>query len=90
MRVIVRGDLLQLAGPYAGMLVDFYDISKIVTPLLESKLDHHYLNETTELANPTSEELAQWIYSRLKPLFGVYMIAIEVDETCTSSCRYEP
>ena len=72
------------------MVIDYGHISDIVKPLIESKLDHHYLNETTELENPTSEALALYIFGRLKPLLGRYLVAIEIDETCTSSCRYEP
>ena len=71
------------------MLQDFGDLSKIVKPLVDRFLDHHYLNETTGLANPTSEELAHWIYSQLKSKIPK-LEWVEVDETCTSSCRYQP
>lgn len=88
-RVYVRGSELQASGPKAGMLLDFGDLKAIVNPLVDAYLDHHHLNDTTGLENPTSEELARWIYQRLKPQLPE-LVAIEIEETCTSSCRYEP
>lgn len=94
MRVIVQGENLDgKPSPKAGMLMDFSNISKVVAPIYRDQLDHHYLNETTGLENPTSEELARWIYNQLRLHFEedkfVDLVAVEVDETCTSSCRYE-
>jgi 6-pyruvoyltetrahydropterin/6-carboxytetrahydropterin synthase len=90
MRVILKGaELYEPGSPSVGMLLDFGLISERVRPLLEGALDHHYLNETTGLENPTSEELARWIYNVLyRQLPELH--AIEIDETCTSSCHYEP
>lgn len=72
-----------------GMLRDFTDISDVVNPILESHLDHCFLNDTTGLENPTSEELARWIYIRLQPALPE-LSAVEISETCTSHCRYAP
>lgn len=88
-RVYVRGTELQADGPKAGMLIDFGELKRIVNPLVDDYLDHHHLNDTTGLENPTSEELARWIYDKLKPELPE-LAAIEIEETCTSSCRYEP
>lgn len=88
MRVELCGEALFVEGAKTGMLRDFSDVSKAVKPLVEEVLDHHYLNETTGLENPTSEELARWVYLRLKPQLPE-LRAVEIDETCTSSCRYE-
>src|SRR5207245_1556542 len=66
-RVIVEGDELQTSWPKAGMLMDFGDMANPVKLLVEGYLDHHYLNETLPLlANPTSEEIARWIFNQLK------------------------
>ena len=89
MRVVVQGEKLIFYGPKQGMLMDFGTISKEVKSFVEERLDHHYLNETTGLENPTSEELARWIYERLKDSLPS-LVAIEIDETCTSSCIYQP
>ena len=89
MRVELSGEVLFKEGAKTGMLRDFGDVGKAAAPLLENALDHHYLNETTGLASPTSEELARWVYDRLKPALPE-MVAVEVMETCTCSCRYEP
>ena len=87
--VIVRGDKLQKSGSSAGMLVDFSDLKSPVAVLLNDYLDHYHLNETTGLENPTSEELARWIYNKLRPAIPL-LVAVKIHETCTSACHYEP
>ena len=89
MRVVVAGDLITMNGPKAGMLMDYAEISAIVKPIVEKYLDHHHLNETTKLENPTSELLSMWLYEMLKPQLPL-LVSVEVDETCTSSCCFEP
>lgn len=89
-RLVVRGDTLQGAGsPKSGMLLDYGQIKLALAPILEGQLDHHYLNESLPLENPTSECIAQWLYERLKGELPL-LAAVEIDETCTCSCRYEP
>ena len=52
------------------------------------QLDHYYLNEIDGLENPTSENLARWIWQRVAPaLPGLSRIVVR--ETCTSGCIYE-
>lgn len=87
-RVIVKGTELHLTGSKAGMLVDFADLSKIVKPVVEEFLDHHYLNETLQMENPTSERIAHWLFERFNMQIG-NLAAVEIEETCTSSCCYE-
>lgn len=88
-RIVVKGESLQQEGPKQGMLVDYSDISSVVKPVVEEFLDHHYLNDTLKTDSPTSEYIAAW-------LFGFFsgkipnLVAVEVDETCTCSCRYQP
>ena len=69
-----------------GWVMDFADISKIFKPIYE-QLDHHYLNEIEGLENPTSENLAKWIFNRLKPQLKL-LDAVVVQETCTAGCVY--
>jgi len=46
--------------------MDYADISEAFKPLWQ-KLDHYYLNEVAGLENPTSENIAIWIWKKLKP-----------------------
>ena len=69
-----------------GWVVDFADIKTAFAPLYE-QLDHHYLNEVPGLENPTSENLARWIWQRLKPALPS-LHHIVVYETCTSGASY--
>ncbi|MCB1327303.1 MAG: 6-carboxytetrahydropterin synthase QueD [Spirochaetales bacterium] len=82
-KVRVRGEV----SPETGWLMDFGEITGIVQPLVTNELDHRYLNDIKGLENPTSEQLAIWLWSRIKPLLPD-LCEIEVSETCTSSCIY--
>ena len=55
-------------------------------PLWE-RLDHYYLNEVKGLENPTSENLAIWIWNELKPRLPL-LSEVVVAETCTAKCVY--
>ncbi|MFV0316184.1 MAG: 6-carboxytetrahydropterin synthase QueD [Microthrixaceae bacterium] len=80
--VHVEGDV----GEHSGWVVDFAEITAACQPL-HAELDHRYLNEVPGLENPTSEEIARWIWQRLQgELPGLAMV--EVRETCTAGCRY--
>ena len=60
--------------------------AKIAPQTLE-QLDHYYLNDIPGLENPTSENIARWIWSKLKP--GLPDLSkVEIRETCTSGCIY--
>ena len=73
-------------GERTGWVMDFGDIKAAFKPLYE-RLDHHYLNDIPGLDNPTSENLAIWIWDQLKPALPL-LGAVVVHETCTSGCRY--
>lgn len=80
--LVVRGELTK----ELDWVIDFGDIKKIFSPLLE-QLDHHYLNEIPGLENPTSEVLARWIYRGLiTELPGLHQVI--VSETCTSESLF--
>ena len=79
----VRGEV----DAKTGWVMDFADIKVAFEPLL-SRLDHYYLNEIEGLENPTSENLARWIWQRLQPSLPL-LCRVVVKETCTSGCVYE-
>jgi 6-pyruvoyltetrahydropterin/6-carboxytetrahydropterin synthase len=66
--------------------MDFGDVKQAFEPVFQ-QLDHHYLNDIEGLENPTSENLAIWIWNKLKPDLAA-LSAIEIKETCTSGCVY--
>jgi 6-pyruvoyltetrahydropterin/6-carboxytetrahydropterin synthase len=69
-----------------GWVMDYADISDAFKPLWE-KLDHFYLNEVAGLDNPTSENIAIWIWKQLKPKLPL-LTEVVVAETCTARCIY--
>src|SRR6056300_1075168 len=81
-RISVDGDI----GEKSGWVMDFGEIKVAFKPILE-RLDHHYLNEIPGLENPTSENLARWIWKELVVTLP-QLSEIEIRETCTSGCIY--
>lgn len=74
-------------GRESGWVMDFADLRKAFQPIFD-QLDHHCLNDIEGLENPTSENLAIWIWKELAPsLRGLSKIVVR--ETCTSGCSYE-
>jgi 6-pyruvoyltetrahydropterin/6-carboxytetrahydropterin synthase len=73
-------------GEHSGWVMDFADLRSAFQPLFE-RLDHHYLNDIEGLENPTSENLARWVWQRLKG--GLPELAkVVVQETCNAGCIY--
>ncbi len=72
--------------PETGWLLDFADIKRAFEPTFE-RLDHQYLNDVEGLQNPTAENLARWIWMRIKPRLPL-LSQVSVAETCTSRCEY--
>lgn len=73
--------------PEAGWVQDFADIKAAFEPVREA-LDHRYLNDVPGLENPTSENIAEWIWNELAPTLPM-LSKVAVHETCTSGCSYE-
>jgi 6-pyruvoyltetrahydropterin/6-carboxytetrahydropterin synthase len=80
---------VHVSGPVesqTGWVMDFADIKAAYDPVRE-RLDHHYLNELEGLENPTSENVARFIWNLLKPrLPGLTKLVVH--ETCTAGCVY--
>ena len=47
-----------------GWIIDFHDIVHLVKPIVD-QLDHCYLNEIGGLENPTSENIAKWLWEKI-------------------------
>jgi len=80
--IVVAGE----CDPQLGWLMDYADITEAFKPLWE-QLDHRYLNEIPGLENPTSENIAVWIWERLKPVLPPLSEVI-IAETCMARCVY--
>lgn len=72
--------------PQSGWVMDYADISAAFKPIWQ-KLDHRYLNDIRGLENPTSENIALWIWRRLHSRLP-QLVEIVVAETCTARCVY--
>lgn len=79
----VRGPV----DPRLGWVIDFTDIVKAFNPLYD-QLDHQCLNEIQGLENPTSENIAKWIWKRLLPTMPS-LNKIIVQETPESGVVYK-
>lgn len=72
-----------------GWVLDFGELKTRLRPLRE-ELDHRLLNEVEGLANPTSEEIARWLWRRIAGALpeGLEVTEITVRETCRSAVIY--
>lgn len=80
--VTVRGAV----DEHTGWLMDFGELKEKFRPL-EEQLDHRFLNDVPGLENSTSENLARWVWEKLKEEVPL-LYAVTVHETCTSKCVY--
>lgn len=80
---------LHLSGEvdaHTGWVMDFADVKVAFQPIYD-RLDHHYLNEIAGLENPTSENLARWVWQQTKPVLPL-LSKVVIHETCTSGCEF--
>lgn len=80
---------IHVSGPVGadtGWVMDFADLRQAFQPLFD-QLDHRYLNEVDGLENPTSENLARWIWQRLAADLP-QLSRVVVQETCNAGCVY--
>lgn len=78
----LSGDL----DPVLGWVLDFADLEAAWRPIHEA-LDHRMLNDIAGLENPTSENLALWLWRTLKPTLPD-LSQIRVMETHDAGCAY--
>ena len=85
-KVVGKRAAVVAVDPETGWVMDFAALKACFGPL-EDRLDHRLLNEIEGLENPTSENLARWIWRELKPaLPGLSKLVVR--ETCTAGCIY--
>jgi 6-pyruvoyltetrahydropterin/6-carboxytetrahydropterin synthase len=63
-----------------GFIIDFWDLDKLVNPLVEM-VDHRTLNDITGLDNPTAENIADWFLRRLIQI-GVTVVRVYETKDC--------
>jgi 6-pyruvoyltetrahydropterin/6-carboxytetrahydropterin synthase len=78
----LRGEL----NPQFGWVRDFAEIDAAWQDV-HATLDHRYLNDIDGLTNPTSEQLAVWLWSRLQRALPE-LSRIAVMESHDSGCLY--
>lgn len=79
--VTVEGDV----EPESGMVLDFDDLGMTVGRVVLDRLDHRCLNDLVE--NPTAENLAAWIWGRLRESLPG-LVEVELAETRDCSVVY--
>ncbi len=77
----LRGDI----DPQLGWFIDFSAVAD-VCKILHKELDHRCLNEV--MFNPTSENLAIWIWGKVVDIFCDTLYSVSVSETCSSRVVY--
>jgi len=67
-----------------GMVMDYKKIKEIVNEKIINKTDHTHLNDLLE--NPTTENIAAWIWDELKNELPLNKITVYETENCY--CEY--
>ena len=83
----VKATLVGRKPDKSGMLMDFRQIKLKLNKVLDA-LDHKYLNRLDyfKKQNPTSENIAEYIYLKLKPrLPGLKSISVWESEDCSAT-----
>jgi len=74
-----------------GMVMDFADLKKALRDVT-GILDHNFLNKTEyfKKVNPTSENIAKFIFTKLKKLLPkpVKLLEVAVEETPSNKAAY--
>jgi 6-pyruvoyltetrahydropterin/6-carboxytetrahydropterin synthase len=81
-RLYISGQL----HPKLGWVIDFAEIKSVWKPL-EKQLDHYVLNDIEGLDNPTAENIAIWIWRRVKPQIP-YLSKVVVRENPNNGVIY--
>lgn len=85
--VTVRSNSLASSGPKKNMVLDFYEITAAVKPMIDTYFEHKWINDTLETDSPTVEFLSKWIFDFLSlKLPGLQSVA--VFETENSKATY--
>lgn len=81
-----RLEFLGYPDIYTGFILDFADIKEKIQHIYNI-LDHSYLNDIDGLENPTSENIAKWLYLKIKQIIPE-LNSVEIWETCTCGAKY--
>ena len=73
-----------------GILLDFHHLKALLNKALE-KLDHKYLNKIPyfKKVNPTSENIAKYLFERLKPALPELAAVTVWESECCQATYYE-
>lgn len=73
--------------PVTGFVVDFFDLEEAFANIMNA-LDHRCLNDVEGLENPTAENIAIWIWDRLKQKLH-QLSSVRVYETAECWAEYD-
>jgi 6-pyruvoyltetrahydropterin/6-carboxytetrahydropterin synthase len=72
-----------------GMVADFYELTKVMKPIIETYLDHHYLNQTLNIRRTTAELIACWLFGTLyNQQFYVSKVVVSETKNTTGVASY--
>ena len=83
----VEAEVRQSSLDKTGMVMDFKLLRQGLKDIIDA-LDHTYLNKIApfDKTNPTSENIARYIYARLKKKFpGLSSLTVWENETCSAT-----
>lgn len=72
---------------HEGWIIDFAELKSRINPIIEL-VDHKVLNEIKELENPTCENIAKWLWEKIKKELPD-LSRLELHETPTTGAIIE-
>lgn len=70
-----------------GFLTDYSEIDRLARPIIK-QLDHTHLNDVENLALSSTEFIARWLWTKIKPVLPL-LSKITIYETDSSKCIFE-
>jgi 6-pyruvoyltetrahydropterin/6-carboxytetrahydropterin synthase len=75
-------------NPESGMVVDFQALDAFMKPLIQTKLDHKYLNNSLDIYT-TAENIARWIASVVRANgFTTFSVKLWETANCWALVEY--
>ena len=83
--LVVKGEL----DREKEWVADYHELDKVYKEKVHKLLDHGYLNDVTGLKNPTTENVAKWIFEKVREEMSG-LVEVVISEEGDTRCRYRP
>ena len=83
--LVVKGEL----DREKEWVADYHELDEVYKEKVHKLLDHGYLNDVAGLKNPTTENVAKWIFEKVREEMSG-LVEVVISEEGDTRCRYRP